>query len=144
MRAPSDLVGAIPHRRPWLLVDRVVSVEGAPSFVVRAEKLLTHGDPLLDHDGELREPLVVEALAQTAACLNAAQLGDEGGRPHQGMLVAATGFHFEAPRARAGDRVALAARRTASLGALHRFACEASVDGRVIARGDLSFALATG
>jgi 3-hydroxymyristoyl/3-hydroxydecanoyl-(acyl carrier protein) dehydratase len=59
------------------------------------------------------------------------------------MLVAATGFQFEGPRARAGDLVALEARRTASLGALHRFACEARVDGRLIARGDLSFAVTT-
>lgn len=141
MRAASDLVRAIPHRPPWLLVDRVVAVEGAPTFVVRAEKRLSQGDPLLGPDGELTEPMVLEALAQTAACLNAAS--DEGDRPHTGMLVAATRFAFEGPRARAGDLVALEARRTASLGALHRFSCEARVDGRVIARGDLSFAVAT-
>lgn len=138
MRPPSDLVRAIPHRAPWLLVDRVVAVDGG---VVRAEKRLTHGDPLLDGDGTLGEPFVVEALAQTAACLNAAQLEGEGGRPHQGMLVAASKFSFEGPRARAGDLLALEAQRTASLGALHRFTCEARVDGRVIARGDLSFAV---
>jgi 3-hydroxyacyl-[acyl-carrier-protein] dehydratase len=139
MRAPDDLVRAIPHRPPWLLVDRVVAVEGA---IVRAEKRLTHGDRLLGGDGELSEPFVVEALAQTAACLNAAN--DDGAAPHQGMLVAASRFSFEGPRARAGDLLTLEAQRTASLGALHRFTCEARVDGRVIARGELSFAVTSG
>src|SRR5438874_1542595 len=114
----------IPHRPPWLLVDRVVEVAGV---TVRCERRVTAGDPLCA-DG-LPELLVVEALAQTAACL----VGESRGE-HRGMLVSASGFQFDG-RAQPGQTIALVATRTATFGALHRFDGEASVDGRVIARG---------
>ena len=56
-----DPIGRIPHRPPWLLVDRVISVEGA---TVTAERRLTSDDPLMG-DG-FPEVLCLEALAQTA------------------------------------------------------------------------------
>ncbi|HXU70880.1 MAG TPA: hypothetical protein VN947_16210 [Polyangia bacterium] len=125
------LVDLIPHRPPWLLVDRVRSREGG---VVEAEKQLAAGDPLLAGD-ELPELLVLEALAQTAACHNAGQLG-----AHRGLLVAATGVAFDG-RARAGDVVRLRAEKTAVMGALVRFAVEARVGDRLIARGQMTFAV---
>jgi 3-hydroxyacyl-[acyl-carrier-protein] dehydratase len=125
------LVDLIPHRAPWLLVDRVVA---RTEEMVEAEKRLAAGDPLLA-DGALPELLLVEALAQAAACLNAGALGR-----HRGLLVAATKFSFEG-RACAGETVRLVARRTAALGTLVRFDGEASVDGRVVARGQMTFAV---
>lgn len=125
------LVDLIPHRAPWLLVDRVVARDGAR---VTAEKRLATGDPLLV-DGELPEVLVLEGLAQTAACLNAGAVGR-----HRGMLVAATQVVFDG-RARAGETLTLVATRTAALGALVRFDGEARVGERVIARGQMTFAV---
>ncbi|HZS39569.1 MAG TPA: hypothetical protein VFF06_22210 [Polyangia bacterium] len=121
----------IPHRRPWQLVDRVVEL-GRDR--VRAEKRLAANDPLLD-GGRLPELLVVEALAQAAACLRGER---EGAR--LGYLVAASGFEF-AEAARAGDTLSLSAVEIAQLGALHRFSGEATVDGRLVARGELTFSL---
>jgi 3-hydroxyacyl-[acyl-carrier-protein] dehydratase len=126
----SDGIGLIPHAPPWRLIDRVVASDGQR---VEAEKLVTTGDPLAGD--ELPEVLLVEALAQTAACLNAGGMG-----AHRGYLVAAQSFSFDG-RARAGDRLRLVATRTAALGALHKFEGEASVDGRVLARGQMTFAL---
>jgi 3-hydroxyacyl-[acyl-carrier-protein] dehydratase len=124
----------IPHRPPWLLVDRVVD-DGADG--VRCEKRLSKGDPLLDLDGGLPELLLVEALAQAAACLNARTHG-----AHRGLLVAVRGFAFHG-RARAGETVALEVRQIAALGALRRCECRARVvdDGRLVAQGELTFAL---
>jgi len=131
MGAPDDLrLGLIPHRPPWRLVDRVVATD---ENRVEAEKLVTIDDPLAGD--ALSELLLLEALAQTAACLNAGGLG-----AHRGYLVAAQSFEVLG-RARAGDRLRLTATRTATLGALHRFDGEASVDGNVIARGQMTFAL---
>jgi 3-hydroxyacyl-[acyl-carrier-protein] dehydratase len=127
MTSPADL---IPHRAPFRLVDRVVSIEGDR---VEAEKRVTAGDPL--SRGELPELLLLEALAQTAACLNAGQRG-----AHRGVLVGASRFEFH-ERPRAGDTLRLAATRTAALGALLRFEGLASVEGRVVARGELTVAL---
>jgi 3-hydroxymyristoyl/3-hydroxydecanoyl-(acyl carrier protein) dehydratase len=131
MTAPLD---RIPHRAPWLLVDRVIVVDGE---TVRAEKTLTQDDPLLS-DG-FPEVLCVEALAQTAACLNAGELG-----AHRGYLVAATGFSFEG-RAQAGEILRLEATRTAQMGALLRFDGVATAIGsgeaRIVARGSMTFAV---
>src|SRR6478735_3196475 len=125
MASETDL---IPHRRPWLLVDRVVS--RAPDRV-EAEKRVTAGDPF----GTLAGMVLVEALAQTAACANAGTVG-----AHRGYLVAAKGFQFDG-QAQPGDTVRLVAVRTGSFGALAKFDGEASVDGRVIARGSMTFAM---
>jgi 3-hydroxyacyl-[acyl-carrier-protein] dehydratase len=124
------LVDLIPHRPPWLLVDRVLVRDGD---TVTAQKRLTADDPLLAPGGELPELLLLEALAQTAACLNAGRLGR-----HQGLLVAATRVAFEG-RARAGDLVELRATRTAVLGAMVRFFVEARVGGTLLLRGELTF-----
>jgi len=132
MTGPLD---RIPHRPPWLLVDRVISVEGP---TVTAERRLTFDDPLMQ-DG-LPEVLVLEALAQTAACLNAGELG-----AHRGFLVAASGFEFDG-RAQAGETLLLSATRTAALGALHKFegVAQAIAPGgqaRMVARGQMTFAV---
>jgi 3-hydroxyacyl-[acyl-carrier-protein] dehydratase len=125
------LVDLIPHRPPWLLVDRVVT---RSDDRVEAEKRLAADDPLLAPDG-LPELLALEALAQTAACLNAGALG-----AHRGLLVAASRVTFDG-RAQAGDVVTLRARKTATMGALVRFETEALVGERVIARGEMTFAV---
>lgn len=125
------LVDLIPHRAPWLLVDRVVA---RSDDSVEAERRVAADDPLLA-GGELPELLVLEALAQTAACLNAGALGE-----HRGLLVAASRVEF-GERARAGEVVALRARKTATMGTLVRFEAEARVGERVIARGEMTFAV---
>jgi 3-hydroxyacyl-[acyl-carrier-protein] dehydratase len=126
------LVDLIPHRPPWLLVDRVVARSDGE---VVAEKRLSAGDPLLT-SGELPELLLLEALAQAAACLNAGTLG-----AHTGLLVAAHDVVFDG-RARAGEIVALRVRKVAALGTLLRVEAEARVGERVVARGQLTFAVA--
>ena len=125
------LVDLIPHRAPWLLIDRVVA---RGDDRVEAEKRVAADDPLLAGD-ELPELLLLEALAQTAACANAETLGK-----HQGLLVAASRVEF-AGRARAGDVVTLVATRTATMGALVRFSTEARIGERTIARGEMTFAV---
>lgn len=124
-------IDLLPHRPPWLLVDRVVAKS---ETTVEAHKLLAADDPLLVRD-ELPDFLVLEALAQAAACLATEALGR-----HTGLLVAATQFH-PIERARAGETLRLLAVRQAVLGRLHRFDCTALVDERLIARGQLTFAL---
>jgi 3-hydroxyacyl-[acyl-carrier-protein] dehydratase len=124
-------IDLLPQRPPWLLVDRVVARAEAQ---VVAHKLLSSGDPLLA-DGTLPELLVLEALAQTAACLQTEALGR-----HQGLLVAVTRFEVH-DRARAGETLELRATREAVLGRLHRFVGEAWVGERPIARGQLTFAI---
>ena len=126
----------LPHAPPWLLGDRLVSVGDGE---VMADKLVTANDRLTQ-DG-LPETLLIEALAQTAACLNALKERAAGSTArHQGLLVQAGKFVFEG-RATVGDRITLRCCQQATFGALTRFVGEASVDGRLLARGELTFAV---
>jgi 3-hydroxyacyl-[acyl-carrier-protein] dehydratase len=130
-RVPA-LLDLLPHRPPWLLVDRVLSVEETR---IVAEKRLAADDPLLGAGG-LGGPLAIEAVAQAAACLMGQ--GAVGEREHHGYLVAARGWKFPG-WAHAGETVTLRAERLGSFGSLYAFRGEASVDGRPIAVGELRF-----
>ncbi len=129
MSSAADL---LPHRAPFLLVDRVL--EAAPGKV-RAEKQVSAGDPLVGD--QLPDMLVIEALAQTAACSNRSEHG-----PHLGYLVAITGFTFEG-RAAVGETLTLRVERAAQLGGLSQFDGEATVGERLIARGRMTFSVPT-
>ena len=120
MASATDL---IPHRPPFRLVDRVVS--SSENSIV-CEKLVTGDDPMSD-------VLVIEAMAQACACHAASGIGE-----HRGMLVALRDIRFDG-RAQPGDRLKIVATRSASMGSLARFSCEAFVDDKSIARGELTF-----
>lgn len=128
----SRVTDLIPHRAPWLLVDRVISVDAEK---VEAEKRLSQGDPLVGES--LGEMLVVEALAQTAACLEGSERG-----AHRGMLVAASGFQF-ARRPRAGETLSLSAERLAKMGALAKVRARARIGEELITEGEMTFAVET-
>src|SRR5207237_7519665 len=95
---------------------------------------LSAGDPWLVEGGSLPDLLVVELLAQAAACMAGAR---EGGEGHLGYLTTARGWSFKR-RARAGETLRLEARARARLGKLRSFTGEASVDGVPIADGELT------
>jgi 3-hydroxymyristoyl/3-hydroxydecanoyl-(acyl carrier protein) dehydratase len=124
-------IDLLPHRAPWLLVDRIVARQESTVVV---EKQLSPNDPLLA-DGTLPEVLVLEALAQAAACLHT-----EGMGRHRGMLVAVTKFEVH-DQARAGETLALKATREATMGKLHRVSGTATVGERMIASAQMTFAL---
>jgi 3-hydroxymyristoyl/3-hydroxydecanoyl-(acyl carrier protein) dehydratase len=131
---PTSLV---PHRPPWLLLDRV-EVEGDAA---RGTKLVAASEPYAQ-GGALPAALVIEALAQAAAAVMGARAGaggvPEGGR--RGYLTEIRGFTFAGP-ALVGGCLEVVARRTHSLGRLHRFAARATCDGALVGEGELSFAV---
>ena len=120
----------LPHRAPFLLVDRLLSRTAGSATAIRQ---VTANDPLLG--GELPGPLVVEALAQTAALMNDATLGT-----HRGFLVALRDVRFVSS-VQAGDTLSLHTERTAMLGGLHRVTAHAHVGERLVASGELTFAI---
>src|SRR5262245_1888030 len=129
MKAPSDL---IPHRPPWVLLDRVRATGEAE---VVAEKVVSADDPWVVA-GELPGLLVTELAAQAAACM----MGQRGDAGHRGYLVAARGWKFPTA-ARSGDRLVIAVTRVSELGALRGFRCRAQVDEREVASGELTCAV---
>lgn len=130
-----SILQLLPHRPPFLLIDRVVEVEAGR---VVAEKRVAAGDPLLGRG--LSGPMCIEALSQTAACLMGSR---EPGQRHLGYLVAAQGWKFQG-MAEPGETVTLEARLVAELGALSRFEGRARVGERELASGTMTFAVTLG
>ncbi len=88
----TDIAGHLPHRYPFLLVDRILDRE--PGVRVVAEKLVGSGVAV-------PAPLLVEMLAQAAGFLEAEPL-----HGRQIFLAGIQDARFEAP-VRAGDRLRL-------------------------------------
>lgn len=83
-----DLAQLVPHRSPFLLVDRVYHADPGPGRLV-AGRLLSAGDALCG----MPRTLWIEALCQAAACVNglaeaaAAPAEAAGAGAHRGYLV---------------------------------------------------------
>lgn len=128
----------IPHRPPWLLLDRVVSRDAQS---VTVEKQLTVGEAWLAGDG-LAETLLTDLLAQATACWLGTQMADgmAEGAGRIGYLVAVRDLRFHR-RARAGETLIITASQIASMGALRAFRVRAAVGDEEIAQGELTCAI---
>lgn len=130
-RPPLDPRALVPHRPPALLLERVLAADEAGA----AAELLVREGPWV-RGGALAPEALVEALAQTAAAFAGAQANRE---PRAGLLAGFSRFEFPTP-ARPGDRVRLEVRLEKVLGELAAFEGRASVEGRLVARGELRVA----
>ena len=70
MKAPC--LSNLPHRPPFLLVDRIVDSE--PGCWIRAEKLVSLNEPRVSPDGTLSAMFLIEGIAQTCALLYCQEL----------------------------------------------------------------------
>jgi 3-hydroxyacyl-[acyl-carrier-protein] dehydratase len=127
------VLGQLPHRFPFLFVDRVLERE--PSLRVVAEKLVSMSEPYLQ--GHLPgRPLVpgvlmLEMLAQTAAFLHEDSLGEV-----PVFLAQVVDARFKAP-AYPGDRLRLEVRTDAAFGSLQRIDGTVTCEGRVLCTAKL-------
>ncbi len=129
-REEQALAETLPHRPPFRLVDRLVSTDAR---VAVATRNVTADDPLVG--GSLPAVFLIEAMAQAAALHAGESLG-----AHRGYLVAVRDFRCEA-EARVGDVLVITATRQGTLGALQRVHGEIAIEGRIIAHGELTFAV---
>jgi len=132
-----DPLALVPHRPPFLLIDRLVRWDDAG-----AEGELVVRDALpLSPAGTLSPFLAAEALAQTAAAHAGAlaAAAAPAGPPHRGVVVRLDAF--EAPRpARAGERLTLHVTLERAFGPLRRYRAEARAGDELVARGTFTFA----
>ncbi len=134
-----EILKIIPHRYPFLLVDRILEVE--PGRRAVGLKQVTINEPFFQghFPGHPIMPgvLIVEALAQVGAV---AVLSLPENRDKLALFAGIDNFRFRRPVV-PGDSLRLAVELTRMRGAVGKGQARALVDGQVVADGELMFAL---
>jgi len=133
-----EIMDNIPHAYPFLLVDRVVSIDQEEK-VIEAIKNVTINEPFFEghfpNQPIMPGVLIVEALAQTGA-LYISKMGIEGLK----VLVGINNFRFRRP-VYPGDTLRLKVTITHMSAIAGKCIGEAFVGDQVCAKGELMFSL---
>lgn len=141
MEAPLDtrqIQAILPHRYPFLLIDRIVEI--GPDTIVGLKQVTANEEFFQGHfPGYPVMPavLIVEALAQTGAV---AVLGRPENRGKIVYFAGMDGFRFRRP-VTPGDTLRLEVTLDRVRASAGRGQARALVDGRVVAEGQILFAI---
>jgi 3-hydroxyacyl-[acyl-carrier-protein] dehydratase len=128
----------LPHRYPFLLVDRVLDFEA--HVRIKALKNVTINEPFFVGHFPARPVmpgvLMLEALAQTAALLSFESLETEPGDDTVVYFVGIDGARFKRP-VEPGDQLILEASLERSKGGIYKYKTRASVDGQTAVEAEL-------
>lgn len=128
----------LPHRYPFLLVDRVVEFEKDKS--IKALKNVTINEPFFvghfPNRPVMPGVLMLEALAQTAALLSFESAGQEPDENTVVYFVGIDGARFKRP-VEPGDQLVLEAWIERSKGGIVKYKARASVDGETAVEAEL-------
>lgn len=128
----------LPHRYPFLLVDRVIDLELGET--ITAIKNVTINEPFFDghFPGLPIMPgvLIIEAMAQAAGILGFKTLDKKPSDGSIYMFVGADKMRFKKPVV-PGDQLSLKAAIVSSRSGLWKFDCRAEVDGKMVAAGQI-------
>jgi len=128
----------LPHRYPFLLVDRVL--ECVPGERILAYKNVTINEPFFPghypHHPVMPGVLVIEAMAQAAAILSFKTLGGKPDDKSVYYFVGIDGARFKKP-VTPGDKLMLEVSILANKRGLWKFAGRALVDGQLAAEAEL-------
>ena len=141
MLGSREIRAALPHRYPFLLVDRILEVAPDGKSAVGL-KCVSANEPFFQgHFPDLPimpGVLIVEALAQ---CAGASLLGSLERDGKLAMLAGVDGFRFRRPVV-PGDQIRLEVKLTRLRGPIGKVEAVATVDGQVAAEGEITFAIA--
>ena len=133
-----QILSMIPHRYPFLLVDRLVEVRKDHSAV--GIKNVSVNEPFFQghFPGHPVMPgvLIIESMAQTAAGLVIATLGPDAGVPIV-YFMSIDGAKFRKP-VTPGDQLRIAVAKEKRRGQIWRFVCEAKVDHVIVAEATIT------
>ncbi len=133
----NDIMKILPHRPPFLLVDRVTELETGKRIV--ALKNVTMNEPFFPghFPGHPVMPgvLIIEALAQ-AACILAIMSSDESVRSQVTYFAAIDNARFRKPVI-PGDQLSLEIEATACKRGIWIFNAKALVDGKLVTEAEL-------
>lgn len=129
----------LPHRYPFLLVDRVVELD-TDAKRIRAYKNVTINEPFFSgHFPQhpiMPGVLIIEAMAQAAGLLGFKMMG---ATPSDGTLyyfVGSDKLRFRQP-VLPGDQLVLEAKFLSVKRGIWKFECQASVDGKAVCSAEI-------
>ena len=128
----------LPHRYPFLLVDRVLEFEAHKS--IKALKNVTINEPFFvghfPHRPVMPGVLMLEALAQTAALLSFESMGEQPDENTVVYFVGIDGARFKRV-VEPGDQLILEASIERAKAGIYKYKARASVDGETAAEAEL-------
>lgn len=128
----------LPHRYPFLLVDKVLSYEAGKDIV--ALKNVSINEPFFPghfpHHPVMPGVLIVEALAQAAALLTIKTEGNMNKEDSVYYFVGIDGVRFKKP-VMAGDQLILKVAIDRQIKGLWKYTSRAEVDGQLVTEAKL-------
>jgi 3-hydroxyacyl-[acyl-carrier-protein] dehydratase len=128
----------LPHRYPFLLVDRVLEIE--KRVRIKALKNVTINEPFFPGHFPSRPVmpgvLMLEALAQAAAILSFESVDDEPGEDTVVYFAGIDNARFKRPVG-PGDQLILEASIDRAKSGIYRYKTRATVDGFLVVEADL-------
>lgn len=128
----SEIMKVLPHRYPFLLIDRVESFDQDKILV--ATKNVTINEPFFQghFPGHPVMPgvLIIEAMAQTAALLAFRSMGINKPEDHVVYFVGIDKARFKKP-VLPGDQLIISAEIIRTLKGIWKFSAKAEVDGKL-------------
>ena len=134
----AEIKELLPHRYPFLLVDRVLELE--PNIRIVALKNVTINEPFFEghfpHYPVMPGVLIVEAMAQAAALLSFKSMGVKRDDNTVVYLVGVDGARFKRPVV-PGDTLILEAEKLFERRGLVKYAVRARVDSQLACEAQL-------
>lgn len=129
----------LPHRYPFLLVDRVVSID-LDEKKIRAYKNVTVNEPFFnghfpDHP-IMPGVLIIEAMAQAAGLLGFKMMDAKAAADTLYYFVGSDNLRFRSPVV-PGDQLVLEATFLSVRRGIWKFSCQASVDGKTVCSAEI-------
>ena len=133
-----EILEHLPHRYPFLLIDRVLSID--PGKEIVALKNVTINEPFFPghypHHPVMPGVLVIEAMAQAAAILSFKSMGSKPDDNTVYYFVGIDGARFKRPVV-PGDQLILKVASMFNKRGLWKFSAVAEVDGQVAAQAEI-------
>lgn len=132
--------GLLPHRYPFILVDRVIEISEDGTRAVAIKNVSANEPFFQGHFPDyaiMPGVLIVEALAQAGGATLLGQVEREG---KLAVLVGIDGFRFRR-QVVPGDQLRLEVSLTKMRGPVGRMFGRATVDGQPVTEGEITFAI---
>jgi len=134
----SEVLRYLPHRYPFLLIDRVIAYE--PGQSIHALKNVTINEPFFPghfpHHPVMPGVLIIEAMAQAAAILSFVTMGAKADDESIYYFVGIDNARFKKP-VTAGDSLNLHVNLARHARGIWKFSARGEVDGGLVAEAEL-------